>query len=64
MCGRAVREQGWEMPLGERILVLGHRLKLSQSTLAEATGITKNTIARVERGEMRELSSTRIVRPG
>jgi transcriptional regulator with XRE-family HTH domain len=50
------------MTLGERILVLRHRLKMSQNMLGKATGIDKNTIARLERGEMHELSSTRIVR--
>jgi transcriptional regulator with XRE-family HTH domain len=50
------------MTLGERILVLRHRLKLSQRQLGKAAAIDANTIARLERGEMRELSSTRIVR--
>ena len=50
------------MTLGERILVLRHRLKLSQRQLGKAAEIDGNTIARLERGEMLELSSMRIVR--
>jgi transcriptional regulator with XRE-family HTH domain len=50
------------MTLGERILVLRRRLKWSQNTLGRAADIDGNTIARLERGEMQELSSTRIVR--
>ena len=50
------------MTLGERVLVLRRRLKWSQSTLGKAADIDSNTIARLERGEMQELSSTRIVR--
>jgi transcriptional regulator with XRE-family HTH domain len=50
------------MTLGERILVLRHRLRLSQSMLARATGMNKNTIARVERGEIIDVSGANIVR--
>jgi transcriptional regulator with XRE-family HTH domain len=49
------------MTLGERVLVLRHRLKLSQGSLGRATGIAPNTIARLERGELQELASSRIV---
>jgi transcriptional regulator with XRE-family HTH domain len=48
--------------LGERILVFRHRLKLSQSMLATATGLNKNTIARLERGEIIDVSGAHIVR--
>jgi transcriptional regulator with XRE-family HTH domain len=50
------------MTLGERILVLRRRLKLTQGQVGKAAGIDANTIARLERGEMHELSSNRIVR--
>ena len=50
------------MTLGERILVLRRRLKYSQAAIGKAAQIDANTIARLERGEMHELSSTRIVR--
>jgi transcriptional regulator with XRE-family HTH domain len=50
------------MTLGERILVLRRRLKYSQATVGRLAGIDVNTIARLERGEMHELSSNRIVR--
>jgi transcriptional regulator with XRE-family HTH domain len=50
------------MTLGERILVLRHRLRLSQSMLAQQSGMNKNTIARVERGEIMDVSGANIVR--
>jgi transcriptional regulator with XRE-family HTH domain len=50
------------MTLGERILVLRRRLKLSQSMLGRAAGLDTNTVARVERGEIKDLSGTTIVR--
>ena len=50
------------MTLGERILILRRRLKYSQATVARLAEIDVNTIARLERGEMHELSSNRIVR--
>jgi transcriptional regulator with XRE-family HTH domain len=49
------------MTLGERVLVLRHRLKLSQRKLGDATGIDPNTIARLERGEVHDLAGGRII---
>ena len=49
------------MTLGERVLVLRHRLKLSQGKLGTLAGIDKNTIARLERGELQDLAGARIV---
>ena len=49
------------MTLGERVLVLRHRLKLSQGKLGKATGIDPNTIARLERGEVNDLAGARII---
>jgi transcriptional regulator with XRE-family HTH domain len=49
------------MTLGERVLVLRHRLKLSQGKLGKAAGIDPNTIARLERGEVSDLAGGRIV---
>jgi transcriptional regulator with XRE-family HTH domain len=49
------------MTLGERILVLRRRLKWSQSTLARAVDLNKNTIARLERGEIVDVSGANIV---
>lgn len=50
------------MTLGERTLVLRRRVRLSQNKLGALAEIDGNTIARLERGEMHELSSNRIVR--
>jgi transcriptional regulator with XRE-family HTH domain len=41
--------------LGERILILRRRRGLTQRELAAATGLNTNTIARVERGEVKDL---------
>lgn len=41
--------------LGERILILRRRRGLTQRELAEATGLNTNTIARVERGDLKDL---------
>jgi transcriptional regulator with XRE-family HTH domain len=49
------------MTLGERVLVFRHRLRFSQSELAAATGLNKNTIARLERGEIMDVSGQHIV---
>jgi transcriptional regulator with XRE-family HTH domain len=53
--------EGTIMTLGERVLVLRHRLKLTQRKLAELAEIDKNTIARLERGELQDLAGARIV---
>jgi transcriptional regulator with XRE-family HTH domain len=50
------------MTLGERILILRRRLKMSQSELADAAGLDKNTIARLEQGRVKDLSGVTIVR--
>jgi transcriptional regulator with XRE-family HTH domain len=49
------------MTLGERVLVLRRRLKLSQGRLGKAAGINPNTIARLERGEVSDLAGSRII---
>ena len=41
--------------LGERILILRRRRGLTQRELAAAIGLNTNTIARVERGEVKDL---------
>ena len=50
------------MTLGERILILRRRLKMSQSEVAKAAGLDKNTIARLEQGKVKDLSGVTIVR--
>lgn len=50
------------MTLGERILVLRRRLKMSQSQLSKASNLDKNTIARLEQGRVHDLSGATIVR--
>jgi transcriptional regulator with XRE-family HTH domain len=57
------KEKGGRMvTLGERILVLRHRRKWTQARLAEMTGIAKNTIARLERGEIKDPGSEAIIK--
>jgi len=48
--------------LGERILILRRRMKMSQGKLAQACGLDVNTIARLEQGRVRDLSGDAIVR--
>jgi transcriptional regulator with XRE-family HTH domain len=50
------------MTLGERILILRRRLKMSQSELAKASSLDKNTIARLEQGRVKDLSGETVVR--
>jgi len=50
------------MTLGERVLVLRRRRKLTQAALGKAAGIDGNTIARLERDEVSDLAGSRIVR--
>ena len=50
------------MTLGERILILRRRLKMSQSMLAKASDLDKNTIARLEQGRVYDLSGATVVR--
>jgi transcriptional regulator with XRE-family HTH domain len=50
------------MTLGERVLILRRRLKMSQSELAKAAALDKNTIARLEQGRVKDLSGETVVR--
>ena len=50
------------MTLGERILILRRRLKMSQAAVAKAAALDKNTIARLEQGKVKDLSGVTIVR--
>jgi transcriptional regulator with XRE-family HTH domain len=50
------------MTLGERVLILRRRLKMSQTDLAKACSLDKNTIARLEQGRVQDLSGATIVR--
>ena len=50
------------MTLGERILILRRRLKMSQSELARAASLDKNTIARLEQGRVKDFSGETVVR--
>src|SRR5262249_26975504 len=43
------------MTLGERVLIYRRRRNLTQKELAEAVGIAKNTIARLEQGNITDL---------
>jgi transcriptional regulator with XRE-family HTH domain len=40
------------MTLGERVLLLRRRRKLTQGALAQAVGVAKNTISRLEQGRI------------
>jgi transcriptional regulator with XRE-family HTH domain len=48
--------------LGERVLILRRRLKMSQGDVAKAADLDKNTIARLEQGRVKDLSGETIVR--
>jgi len=50
------------MTLGERVLILRRRLKMSQSMLARAAAVDTTTIARLEQGRVRDLSGETLVR--
>ena len=50
------------MTLGERVLILRRRVKMSQSELAKASDLDKNTIARLEQGRVQDLSGAAVVR--
>ena len=50
------------MTLGERILILRRRRGLSQSGLATASGIHRNTIARLEQGDLHDLGGKSLVK--
>jgi transcriptional regulator with XRE-family HTH domain len=48
--------------LGKRVLLRRRDLNLTQKELAERTGISANTIARLERGGVQDLRGNAIVR--
>jgi transcriptional regulator with XRE-family HTH domain len=50
------------MTLGERILILRRRLKMSQAAVARAAGIDKNTIARLEQGVVHDMGGATVVK--
>jgi transcriptional regulator with XRE-family HTH domain len=50
------------MTLGERLLILRRRCGLSQGRLAAATGLHKNTIARVEQGDIQDITGETIIK--
>src|SRR2546429_5820521 len=50
------------MTLGERVLIWRRRRNLTQQALAEAVGIAKNTIARLEQGGITDLRGQVIAR--
>jgi len=56
------KRRRWTVTLGERILILRRRLKMSQSMLARACGLDTNTIARLEQGRVHDLSGEAIIR--
>jgi DNA-binding XRE family transcriptional regulator len=45
---------------GEELRRVRHRLGLSQTGLAEAIGMRKNSVARMERGELRVMKHTEL----
>src|SRR3989442_13148840 len=56
------KRRRWTVTLGERILILRRRLKMSQSMLARACGLDTNTIARLEQGRVHDLTGEAIIR--
>jgi len=52
----------YSMTLGERVLIWRRRRNLTQQALAEAVGIAKNTIARLEQGGITDLRGQVIAR--
>ena len=50
------------MTLGERILILWRRRGLSQGGLATVAGIHRNTIARLEQGDLHDLGGQSLVK--
>ncbi len=47
---------------GERILILRRRRDFTQRQLAKMAGINSNTLARVERGEVKDLAGQAIAK--
>jgi transcriptional regulator with XRE-family HTH domain len=50
------------MTLGERLLILRRRRGMSQGALAKASGLNRNTIARLEQGVLHDLGGESLVR--
>jgi transcriptional regulator with XRE-family HTH domain len=50
------------MTLGERLLILRRRRGLSQGDLAKASGLNRNTIARLEQDDLHDLGGQSIVK--
>jgi transcriptional regulator with XRE-family HTH domain len=50
------------MTLGERLLILRRRRGLSQGGLAQASGLNRNTIARLEQDDLHDLGGQSIVK--
>ena len=50
------------MTLGERLLILRRRRGLSQGGLSKASGIHRNTIARLEQGDLKDLSGDSLIK--
>ncbi len=48
--------------LGERLLILRRRRGFSQGTLAKAADMHRNTIARVEQGDIEDLSGQTLLK--
>jgi transcriptional regulator with XRE-family HTH domain len=48
--------------LGQRVLLLRRDKKISQQALAEKAGISANTIARLERGDIQKIYSDNLER--
>ena len=47
------------MTLGERILILRRRQDMTQQQLAKEAGLNKNTISRLEQGNLKDLGGRR-----
>jgi len=50
------------MTLGERILILRRRRGMSQGALAKASGLNRNTVARLEQGDLQDLGGQSLVK--
>ena len=50
------------MTLGERVLILRRRRRLSQAGLADVAGLHRNTIARLEQGDLHDLAGESLVK--
>ena len=50
------------MTMGERILILRRRQDMTQRDLAKESGLNTNTIARLEQGNLKDLSGQLVAR--